>query len=217
MKNLAMAIACFALLTVFATGAWANETIPQVTLSQSVVGTVDFAKSGSILTSFWFSGTLAECGAGRVGCVSGTALLDPNGDTGTYWMWIVGSHPTLSVLDTFAGVYSVNPGAYSIDLEVDLSNGNKLTATLALANLIAGHFGPPQFSGTYTTTSATSEFYSDGFSPAGRPGEFDVTVKGLHRPISSGEVDAPVPEPSSLALLGTGVVGLAGLIRRKIG
>jgi hypothetical protein len=213
MKKLVTAFVCATLLSA---GAWANAIRPQVTLSQSSIGTVDFSSVAGALTSFWFTGTAAQCGAGRAGCLSGSALLDPNGDVGTFWIWIAGSNPALTLIDSFAGVYAVNPGSYSLDLEVDLNNGNKLTATLSPANLIAGSFGPPQFSGTYTTTSATAEFLSDGFSPSGLPGKFDFTVKGLNAPVSSGEIDSPVPEPSSLALLDTGVLGLAGIIRRKI-
>jgi hypothetical protein len=34
--------------------------------------------------------------------------------------------------------------------------------------------------------------------------------------ISSGDTSIVVPEPGSLTLLGTGLVGLAGIVRRKL-
>lgn len=216
MKKLALATAFVALLTMTAVGAWANA-IPQITLSQSYIGDVDFSSSGGFLTSFWLTGTSApsQCGASHPGCVSGSVLLDPNKDIGTYWIWIVGNNPALALLDSFAGVYAVVPGNYSINVEVDLNNGNVFTGDLALTNLIAGPFGSPEFTGTYKTTGATTEFAVDGFSTSSPPRVIDFSLVSVNGPVSSGELNSALPEPSSLALLGTGVLGLAGVIRRK--
>jgi hypothetical protein len=41
--------------------------------------------------------------------------------------------------------------------------------------------------------------------------------QSVQGPLSSGEViGVPTPEPGTLALFGTGILGLAGLIRRKL-
>ncbi len=202
------------MLLVATAGAWANA-IPQITLSQSYIGNVDFSSSGGFLTSFWLTGTSAQCGASKAGCVSGDVLLDPNKDIGTYWIWIVGNNPALTLLDSFAGVYAVVPGSYSINVEVDLNNGGVFTGTMALTNLIAGPFGSPEFTGTYNTTSATTEFKVDGFSTSSPPRVVDFSLVTVNGAVSSGELNSSVPEPSSLALLGAGVLGLAGMIRRR--
>ena len=86
-------------------------------------------------------------------------------------------------------------------------------------------------SGTITVTKVTGILYNDF---AGGPGsvDFDVTLSKTahsvdyvygHRgtfaqgTISSGEViGSPVPEPGTLALLGSGIIGLAGVLRRKV-
>ena len=93
MSKLAVSTVCLALLALASTGAWANSIPPQVTLSSSTTGSVYFGDSGGNL-SFWFSGTSAQCGHAH--CISGNALLDPQGVTGKYWMWMVGSAPTLT-------------------------------------------------------------------------------------------------------------------------
>jgi hypothetical protein len=49
---------------------------------------------------------------------------------------------------------------------------------------------------------------------------FSLTVPGSvpfsgSAAISSGNISAAVPEPGTIALVGTGLIGIAGVIRRK--
>jgi hypothetical protein len=151
--------------------------------------------------------------------------------SGKYWLWLTGGPLTLT---GGPSDYTVNMGSSTLWLEVKLGPGGNgalgdLKATVALTDLFGAVGSTPQFVGSFIDTAATVDFHGLFPTSTALPGEADFTVKlprkglapwklgaAVSGYVSSGEFVPAVPEPSSLALMGTGVLGLAAMIRRKL-
>ena len=231
MKKFALATVCLVLLVIASSGAWADATGPQVTLSKGTSGLFSFWDTGSEID---FSiASVASTNCSQANCVAGIALLDDgHGDAtnGNYWMWITGGPPTLA--PTTPGNFTVGMGSSTLFLQIGLGtklnnwNLGWLFGTVELTDLTGGTTGTPKFDGVLTVQSSSGllSIYSVGSAPAL---DFTINVAPLTKLaplsngptitgyVSSGEL-VPSPEPGTLALMGSGVLGLAGLIRRKI-
>jgi PEP-CTERM motif len=182
---------------------------------------VDFTNSGGTLTgssegmSLSGSTLIAVNGLNGMGLVTGSNLGSISFSTGTL---ISGS------LEGQVGTPTWFSGGGSF---VILSNGS---SGLPSGTLFSGSFtGPVSWTlitlanGThnYTLTGSITGTWYNGTTVNGATVQLTInTGKGYFdgtTSISSGDTNiTTVPEPSTLGLLGTGLVGLAGILKRKL-
>src|SRR3974390_396177 len=220
-------VACLALLVLAASVALADAIPPQVTLSTGTNGRVVFPNTGTSI-NVSFNGTVADCG--HANCLGGSAVLDLGTSqfSGHYSMWMVGGPINLPAGPPDYNVdMTSNPTTIYLDVTLDNSLG-ELKTDVILTGLTGGNTNRPSFDGTFTSTMASGDF-TPYYPLITSLGQLDFTVRlpvsSILKPepknhvvkgyLSSGEVVSPVPEPGTLALMGTGILGLAGLLRRK--
>jgi PEP-CTERM motif len=182
-------VSIFVLAGVLSGVCYANPIPTQITFGPSMAGTVTVSTTTSSFSGVW-GWAYQGAASGNPGFTLGNGSVNVAGGSG--------------------GIYTLAANAenFAVSIGVDTLTGTLSLDTLAIA---APNLG--LFVGTLTVTSATPGFQSTGF-PTGAVVHADFVA--LNGKVSSGQILPAIPEPSSLALLGTGILGVAGMIRRKM-
>jgi hypothetical protein len=180
---------------------------------------ITIGSSGSAIT---FTGN----GAGSVGVstsgLSGNAFFDSDA-LGTY---------ALGATSFTAGPQSSSlfpAGANSESFSFTGGDGDSLTGTIHWTVIqdntpqpkffglltIGTRSGDAAFTSNFSGPTANIDFITNALSSGGTLDQLALTTNSATATVSAGEVN-PVPEPGTLALFGSGLVALGGLIRRKL-
>jgi hypothetical protein len=177
---------------------------------------VDFTNSGGTLSgssaglSLTGSTLIAVNGLGGLGLVTGNNLGSLTFTTGAL------TSGSLQMGGTFAGGGSfviTGNGSNGIPNGTIFNGSFTGPVTLTLVTLANGTHN-------YTISGSVSGTWLGGGTVDGATVQLTInTGKGFFNgstTISSGDTNIAVPEPGTLGLLGTGLIGLAGALRRKL-
>lgn len=196
-RKLIFTVTLLVLATVLTAASFANNVPTLIVFGPNTTGTVTVGPNhANFPASNPTKHTLEVSGWAQQGGALGTFAL---------------SGAAVTIATGHAPILAPNAQLFTVDIGSD-----KLAGWLSLDTMIdVGKYGT-FFGGTYDITGSTLGFAETGF-PVGAQVLVDFTIQ-RNGTLSSGEIvpDSAVPEPGTIAMVGSGLLMAAGLLRRKL-
>jgi hypothetical protein len=226
-KKVFQALGCLVLLSTVLVG---FASADQITIGPSVANDYFVFKNTAGTTTLGFGGSASAGGTQLTGVAT---YPNMNPFTGTYtFTFGSGTLPTLSLVSPFS--YNVTMGTAVLNLKVCIVTcANEVDGIVDITQVSSFNPKAPQISGALTVTKSTGILFNDFAIGPGAVFDLDANMSKINPVLgvdyvythprtsvdggmSSGEViGVPTPEPGTMALMGSGLLGLAGVLRRK--
>src|SRR5664279_4638865 len=191
-RKLTLTVALLVLAMAFTGASFANVIPTQITFGPNTSGSINV-------------GTTAATFNGGILGISGYAW-QANRPQGNFNL----SSATLNYANNNSPyTFGPNNQAFTVNIGTDTVTG-WLSVQALFINAKYGFFA-----GAYKIATSTAGFVNTGFAPGAVVDIDFVTYNGQ---LSSGEINpsAPTPEPGTIAMVGTGLLAAAGMLRRKL-
>ena len=182
--------------------------------------TIDFSNSGGMISGGASGLSLSGSTLTQVKGLFGSGLIQGTNLGSVSFMTGALSSGSLSGGNmTFDG-----GGSFTItgDGSNGVPNGVIFSGTFSGPVTVVENAGPND-TASYTLTGSISGTFSNGLKTSGASGATSQITIFVHKgtlanggTVASGDTFVVVPEPGTLSLFGTGLIGLAGLVRRKL-
>ena len=190
-RKFTLTVALLALAMAFAGASFATVIPTQITFGPNSNGSINV-------------GTTSASFNGGIQGISGYAW-QPNSPQGNFNL----ASATLNYANNNSPyTFGPNSQAFTVNIGTDALAG-WLSVQALFINAKYGFFA-----GKYNIATSTSGFINTGFSPGAIVDIDFVTYNGQ---LSSGQINpvSPTPEPSTIAMVGSGLLAAAGMLRRK--